>query len=210
MSILNKLASALGRRDEVPNRELAKALAKKPDAKAMKELVENLHNKNKDIAHDCIKVLYELGETDPKQITPYYKEFINLLDSKNNRMQWGAMTALSSLAGEKPKELLASIGKIIDVADKGSVITRDHCVKIMIAIGSDKKYIDKIFPLLKVQLLACPTNQLPSYTEQALPIITEKHKTAFVKTLSSRLNEIEKESKRKRVEKVMKKLQSGK
>lgn len=206
MSVLNKLASAIGRRDEVPNQELAKALAKKPDAKAVKELVENLTNKNKDISHDCIKVLYELGALNPKLIAPYFKEFITLLDSKVNRMQWGAMTALSSIAHEKPKELFAAIGKIIDVADKGSVITRDHCVKIMVAIGADKKLIDKIFPLLRLQLLACPTNQLPSYAEQALPIITEKHKAQFVKTLTGRLDEIEKESKRKRVEKVLKKV----
>lgn len=206
MSILNKLASALGRRDEVPNQDLAKALAKKPDTKAVKELAENLHNKNKDTRHDCIKVLYELGEADPKQVAPYYKEFIALLDDKNNRMQWGAMTALSSLAQEKRKELLASIGKIIDVANKGSVITRDHCVKILVAIGSDKKHLDKVFPLLREQLLACPTNQLPSYAEQALPLINEKHKALFIKTLSSRLDQIGKESKRKRVEKVISKL----
>ncbi len=206
MSILNKLACSLGRRDEVPNQELAKALAKKKDPKAVKELIENLSNKNKDIRYDCIKVLYELGSIDPKQIASYYKEFIVLLGDKDNRMQWGAMTALSSLVSEKPKELFAAIGKIIDVATKGSVITRDHCVKILVALGTDKKYIAKIFPLLREQLLACPTNQLPSYAEQAMPIITEKHKVLFVKTLSSRLDEIEKESKRKRVEKVIKKM----
>lgn len=206
MSVLDKLACAVGRRDEVPNQELARALAKKPDAKAVRELVENLSNKSKDIRHDCIKVLYELGEADPKQIAPYYKEFLAFLDDKNNRMQWGAMTALSSLAHERPKELLASIGKIIDVANKGSVITRDHCVKILVAIGSDKKNTDKVFPLLREQLLQCPTNQLPSYAEQILPLVTEKHKALFIKTLSSRLDEMEKESKRKRVEKVIGKL----
>jgi hypothetical protein len=36
MSILNKLASSLNRRDEVPNQELAKQIAKASDAKAMK------------------------------------------------------------------------------------------------------------------------------------------------------------------------------
>jgi HEAT repeat protein len=206
VSVIDKLACSLGRRDEVPNQELAKALAKKPDAKAVKELAENLHSRNKGIRQNCIKVLYELGEADPGQIAPFYKEFVALLDDKNNRMQWGAMTALSNLAHQKPKELLTSIGKIIGVANKGGVITRDHCVKILMAIGSDKKYTDKIFPLLREQLLLCPTNQLPSYAEQALPLINEKNKALFIKTLSSRLDEIEKESKRKRVEKVISKL----
>jgi hypothetical protein len=42
------------------------------------------------------------------------------------------------------------------------------------------------------------------YAENAIPVITEKHKQLFIKTLTSRLDDIEKESKRKRVEKVIK------
>jgi hypothetical protein len=44
------------------------------------------------------------------------------------------------------------------------------------------------------------------YAENALPVIDAGLKDKFVKTLSGRLDEIEKESKRKRVEKVIKKL----
>jgi hypothetical protein len=44
------------------------------------------------------------------------------------------------------------------------------------------------------------------YAERTLPVISEKYKKDFVKVLSSRLKEIEKESKMKRVEKVIKKL----
>jgi len=62
MSILNKLASAFGRRDETPNIDLAKQIAAKKNTSAIAELVDNLSNKNKDIQNDCIKVLYEIGE----------------------------------------------------------------------------------------------------------------------------------------------------
>ena len=55
MSVLDKLASALGRRDELPNQTLAQAIIKKEDAKAVKELVDNLQNKNKDIQSDLFK-----------------------------------------------------------------------------------------------------------------------------------------------------------
>ena len=50
MSVLPKLASSLGRRDEVPNQELAAAIAKAKNKTAIAELVENLANKNKAIA----------------------------------------------------------------------------------------------------------------------------------------------------------------
>jgi hypothetical protein len=206
MSVLNKLASALGHRDEVPNQELAKQIAVKNDKKAVQELIDNLNNKSKDIQNDCVKVLYEIGEQKPSLIAEHGKEFIALLDNKNNRLQWGGMTALDSIVLENPKVIYASLAKIVKASDNGSVITKDHCVNILIKLCSLKLYEDKVFPLLIEQLLLSPTNQLPMYAEKALPIINDKNKTQFVKTISSRLDDIEKDTKRKRVEKVIRKL----
>jgi hypothetical protein len=206
MTIINKLSSSLGRRDEVPNQELAKHIVSKNDAKAVKELVDNLENKNKDIQSDCIKVLYEIGEQKPSLISAYAKNFIDLLDNKNNRIQWGAMTALDSITLENPEIIYSALAKIVAASDKGSVITKDHAVNILIKLSSLKKYADDAFSLLIEQLLDCPTNQLPKYAEDAIPVITEKNKKLFVKTLTERLDEIEKDTKRKRVEKVITKL----
>ena len=91
-------------------------------------------------------------------------------------------------------------------ADKGSVITNDHCVNILIKLGATKEYADNAFSLLNERLLKSPTNQLPMYAENAMPIINDKNKTIFINTLTSRLGEIEKDTKRIRVEKVIKKL----
>src|SRR4051812_17161384 len=105
MSVLSQLASSLGRRDEIPNKDLAARLIKRNDTLSVKELVENLHHKNKDIQSDCIKVLYEIGEQKPELIVSYAKEFVALLDQKNNRLQWGAMTALDAIASVEPKSI---------------------------------------------------------------------------------------------------------
>jgi hypothetical protein len=206
MSILNKLASALERRDEVPNQELARRIADKNDSKAVKELVDNLLNKNKDIHNDCIKVLYEIGELKPSLIAGYVKDFIALLNHKNNRLQWGAMAALDKITLENPKLMYANLSKIIDAMEKGSVITKDSGVNILIKLCSLKEYASDTFSLLLEQLVSSPTNQLPMYAERALPAINEKTKTAFIKVLTSRLGDIEKDTKRKRVENVIKKL----
>ncbi|MBK5285650.1 MAG: hypothetical protein JJE25_09630 [Bacteroidia bacterium] len=208
--MLNKLASSLKRRDEVPNQELAKQIANKNDRNAVKELVVNLSNKSKDIQNDCIKVLYEIGEREPELIAQYAKDFVELLNSKNNRIQWGAMTALNTITLENPKIIYSVLTKIISASDKGSVITKDQTVNILIKLCSVKQYADKALPLLIEQLLSSPTNQLPMYAERAMPIINEKNKARFIKTLSSRLNDIEKETKRKRVEKVIKKISAKK
>jgi hypothetical protein len=205
MTIINKLAASLGRRDEVPNQELAKYITDQGDENAVKELVENLNNRDRNIQSDCIKVLYEIGEHQPSLIAEYSEEFVALLDSKNNRLVWGAMTALDMITREKPKTIYSAIAKIIDIAGKGSVITKDHEVSILIKLCSFEQYADPAFRLLVGQLKSSPTNQLPMYAENAMPIINDQNKTIFVEVLTSRLGDIDKDTKRKRVEKVIKK-----
>ncbi len=206
MSIIPKLSSSQGRRDEVPNQELAGQLVKSKYKKAIAELVENLSNKDKNIQSDCIKVLYEIGEQQPELIADYAKEFIDLLDSKNNRLVWGAMTALDCIASVNPKDIYKHLAKILNVADKGSVITKDHGISILIKLAKEKSYTDDALTILLDQLKTAAPNQLPMYAENAIPVITEEYKKDFIKVLTSRIPDIEKETKQKRVEKVIKRL----
>ncbi|MEH7351184.1 hypothetical protein [Gottfriedia acidiceleris] len=206
MSVIEKLASSLNRRDEEANIELAIQVADQNDESAVKELIENLTNKNKNIQNDCIKVLYEIGERRPSLISDYTNEFFSLLESKNNRLQWGAMTALNSITSDVPEMIFSNIQKIIVAGDNGSVITKDQVVNILIKLCSIKTYAKESFNFLINQLVKSPTNQLPMYAERSMSIINEENKNLFIETLTSRLDEIEKESKRKRVEKVIKKI----
>ena len=206
MDIIPKLATSLNRRDEVPNQELAAEIVKRRDTLAVDELVENLEGLSKGIRHDCIKVLYEVGYADPKLIADHISTFLSLLRNPDNRLQWGAMTALGCIVLEKRDEIFQVLPKIIRAANKVSVITRDHCVNILISLSATDKYAHDAFPLLLTQLLICPTNQLPMYAENAMQIVNSTNHDAFVRLLSSRLDEIEKETRRRRVEKVIKKV----
>ncbi len=147
----------------------------------MQELVDNLSNKSKHIQSDCIKVLYEIGSLKPALIAGHINSFIDLLFSKNNRLQWGAMTALLLLPMKSPQVVFNALPTIIAVADKGSVITNDHCVGILIKLAAIKKYAEDAFTLLLERLKICPTNQLPMYAENALPVINEENKACFYK-----------------------------
>lgn len=206
MSIIDKLAHSLGRRDEMPNQELAKAIVQANDSKAVEELIQNLHHKSKDIQSGCIKVIYEIGILKPELIADFTVELIALLNNKNNRLQCGAMTALDTIVAIKPKLIYEALPQIIAVADIGSVITNDHCVGIMIKLCAIKEYSEDVFSLLNERLLKSPDNQLPMYAENALPVINAKNNVVFVNTLLLRINGIEKESKRSRVEKVIRKV----
>jgi hypothetical protein len=90
MTVLDKLASSLGRRDEEPNKQLAEEIAATDNKGAVKELIEHLHGKKKDIQSDCIKVVYEIGERKPALIAPYLKEFIGLLQHKEQPVAMGS------------------------------------------------------------------------------------------------------------------------
>ncbi|NUU62001.1 hypothetical protein [Paenibacillus agri] len=206
MTIISKLATSLNRKDEGPNQELAKYIADREDKEAVKELVDNLHNRDKNIQSDCIKVLYEIGDMKPSLVVDYSKEFVTLLDHRNNRLVWGAMTALDAITLEKPETIYLSLAKIVEIADRGSVITKDHAVNILIKLCSVQQYADNAFSLLIEQLKKCPTNQLPMYAENAMSIINDNNKAVFIETLISRFDDIEKDTKRKRVEKLIKKM----
>jgi hypothetical protein len=207
MSVLNQLASALGIRSEVPNQQLAAKIVAADDKAAVKELVENLQNKKKDIQSNCIKVLYEIGEKKSKLISEFAQEFIKQLDSKNPRMVWGAMSALSAIAAEVPKELFDALPKIMHMADhSGSVIARDHAMYIMGKLALDDRYYDDCFALITEQLMKAPVNQFPMYCEITGPVIRDKDKQVYRQILEERLKDIEQEPKRKRIEKVLKRI----
>lgn len=205
MTIRDRLATSLGQRDEQPNIALAEEIAAKGDQTHVKELFVLISDKDKNIQSDAIKVIYEVTERNAALVQGHVNELLDLLASKNNRLVWGAMTALDQLCSSIPKEISNGLAKIIAAADKGSVIVKDHAVGILIKLTADKAMAAQAIPLLLDQMRTCPTNQLPMYAEQALPM-AKPFAEELKKLLTSRLDEIEKESKRKRVEKVIKKL----
>jgi len=202
MTIIDRLSSSLKRRDEIPNQELAKEIVENNDHEAIKELIKNLNNK-REVQNDCIKVLYEIGYQKPHLITGYYKNFVLLLKSKNNRLQWGAMTALDTITRKCPEQIYSELNEILQAADKGSVITKDHAINILIHLCTINKYREQTFTLLLDQLGKSPVNQLPMYAERVLTIIDKKNGSSFISVLTDRLDDIEKETKRKRVKKVI-------
>lgn len=206
MAISQQLASSLNRRDEEPNIDLAKKIAGKNDVKATEELIQLLSDKNKNIQSDAIKVLDELTRLKPALASKHTGIFLQLLSSKNNRLQWGAMAVLDNICMVSPATIYQSLPVILDAAEKGSVITRDHAVNILVQLCGKKEWSNNAFVLLKEQLSNCPANQLPMYAENSMAVLTAKQQPEFVQLLSARLQEFEKESKRKRVEKVIKKL----
>ncbi|MBC3759862.1 hypothetical protein H7U19_15725 [Hyunsoonleella sp. SJ7] len=207
MNVINQLSSSQGQKGNDTNIALAKDIATTENNDAIRELVENLENKGKKIQADCIKTLYETAYIKPALIADYYSEFLGLLGSKNNRLVWGGMIALSTIADLKPKELFESIDLISDTVNKGSVITVDAGVQIFAKLNTYPEYQDKVENLLTDLLWNCPIKQLPQYMEKAAVSISKHNKEIYQRIITERKVECEKESQVKRLDKVLKQME---
>ncbi|NDK57186.1 hypothetical protein [Pontibacter fetidus] len=207
MQIIDKLATSLNCRNEEPNKQLAQTIADTNNKAAVKELVSLLHHANKNIQGDAIKVLQETGALKPELVAPYVAELLPLLQHKNNRMVWGTMAALSALAPAAPTILYNNLGTILDAAAKGSVITKDHTIKILVILAATPAYTQDCIALLLDQLKDAPVNQLPTYAESTVTIITPTYKPEMLRILMQRLPDVTTETKHRRLTRLIQKLQ---
>ena len=190
MSVTDKLAHSLGRRDEVPNQELARDLAAKNDQKGIREVAENLWNTDKNIQADCIKVLYEVGYIEPKLIADYAEDFVKLLKSKNNRLVWGGMTALAEVAKANPDAVFKHFDAIKKAKETGSVITVDNAISTLAYTAANDKYNKAIFPYLLKHLSSCRPKEVPQHSEKTLPAVNTSNKNEFIKVLERRMEDL--------------------
>ncbi|MBC7879247.1 MAG: hypothetical protein H7Y59_18920 [Anaerolineales bacterium] len=191
MSILNRLASLQNRRDEVPNQELARDLARSKDKAGIREIAENLWNKDKKIQADCIKVLYEIGVLEPKLIAGYAEDFIKLLRNKDNRLVWGAMTALAEVAKADADIVFKNLDAIKKAKETGSVITIDNAISTLaFTVSADQKYSKVIFPYLLQHLSSCRPKEVPQHSERTFPAVNSKNKNEFIKVLEKRMEDL--------------------
>jgi len=191
MSVLNKIAYFQNRRDEVPNQELARELAETKNKKGIQEIAENLGHENQNVQSDCLKVLYEIGYLAPELIADYVDDFLKLLKSKNNRMVWGGMIALATIAETKPREIWKNVDDVIDAIDHGTLITVVGGIKTLARVAStNKRYRDKLFPFLIKYLKTCIPRDVPTHAESILCAVDGRHKDEFLSVLESRRAEM--------------------
>lgn len=204
MSVLDRLASALGRADEEPNIALARDLVATADTGAIAELVAALTGATPALKSDAIKTLYEIGALRPELIAPHADAFLALLDSSSNRLVWGAMTALDAIATVAPGPIKDHLPQIIAAADRGSVIAKDHCMALLVKLAKAGN-ADIACPILLHRLADSATNQFPSYAEAIAPVLPPPQRPGFIAILRQRLSVIAQDSKRRRVEKLLQK-----
>jgi hypothetical protein len=188
MSILNQIAYFQDRRDEVPNQELARRLVESQDQAGVQEIAANLWHENPNVQSDCIKVLYEVGYLDPLLIVLYAGDFLKLLRSRHNRLVWGGMIALSTIAGLAADVIDPQRAAIQRAMAQGSVITVDAGVLTLAKLASTStQRRQEIFPYLLEHLRSCRPKDVPQHAEKTALAVDASNRDEFIRTLEARL-----------------------
>lgn len=191
MSVLNKLASQLGEPGDVPNQALARELADAKDKKGIQEIADNLWNKDRAIQSDCIKVLYEIGYLRPELIAAHVGEFLKLMQSRNNRLVWGSLIALSTVAALRPDDIYSHWPDIQVAMEKGSVITVDAGVKTLAQAAAHSAACRReIWPYLLDHLRTCRPQSVAQHAEAVAVAVDAASRAEFSAVLEKRLDDL--------------------
>jgi hypothetical protein len=187
-SVLQRLACFQGRRDEVPNQELARDLVTREDRDGIRELAAGLRHADQHVRSDCLKTLYEAGHLEPSLIADFVDDFLWLLRDRNNRMVWGAMIALATVAPVMPDALYVHREEIQAAMAGGSVITADNAVKALAATAAanDAYRADLLRDLLD-HLARCRPKDVPQHAEAIVQSVDAGHADAFIALLEGRM-----------------------
>lgn len=207
--MIEKTAYLLGRNDEEPNIALALELCETKNTDGIKEIVDGLYNNKEQLANDCIKVLYEIGERKPELIEDYVVDFIQLLKSRNNRLVWGAMTALAEIAFLRSKEIFENKNIVIDAYQNGSVITRDYSISVFAGLAkAEKQYEKEMFALLLEHLKTCRPKEVGQHAERAFLCVNQDNSAEFCEVLHDRRDHLT-DAQKKRVDKLIKQIEKN-
>ena len=205
--MIEKLACKLGRNDEIPNIELAEYLCRQKDAAGIAEIVDGFKGGDKAVANDCIKVLYEIGGRDPELVSEYTYDFISCLHSKNNRLAWGAMTALAAIAEHAPEAIFEKLHLILSAYENGSVITVDNSISVLAKLcKADKSYAETVLPIIIKHLQKCRPKEVAQHAERASVCFSGENAPGFIEVLENRVSYLT-PPQQNRVNKLLKKLQ---
>lgn len=207
MPIQDHLAYSQQRKDQEPNKKLAKQIVESEDSNRIEELLSFWKTKpHKEHQKDCALTLAWIAQLRPSLIAPHTLYLLSRLNDPINRVIWGSMIALAEIAHLDISGIYRELPMILNAMDKGTVVTRDHGFRILVTIYQEDLYQEDIFCLILEQLSTAPSNQLGQYTERLLVVLQPHHKNDLIRTLEDRQQDITNLNHLNRLHKNLKKI----
>lgn len=121
-------------------------------------------------------------------IAEYADVFINLLNSRSNRLVWGSMTALASIAELVPEAIHERIALLLQALENGSVITVDNCVSVLAGLcKANEKYKEELFPVLLEHLKTCRPKETAQHAERIAVCVDKDNRDSFIEVIDKRM-----------------------
>jgi hypothetical protein len=191
MLVLSRISYFQSRHDSIVNVALAKELAAKKDKDGVREVADELWNKDLAIANACIDVINEVGTIDPSLIADCAGDLLKLIQSNNHYMVWRAMTALAAIAHLKADAIYKNLAAVESAMLNGSVNVTYHGVKVLARVAASGKARNaKVFPILLTHLTTCWPRALPQHSKNMLIAVNARNQEEFVTILKKRLPEL--------------------
>ena len=205
-NVINRLSSAMDRRDQGPNEAIAQEVVASGNPDLLQEVVQVILSNNPvRLKNDAVMVLMAISRIKPGILLEQTRLLISLLDSKSNRQVWGSMIALANMAPMVREDIKPYLAKILRAMDEGTVVTRDHGFTILTELYKDDPSGD-LLALINEQLLNAPPNQVGQYTEKFMEVVRKEDLSSFIATLEVRAQELTNEHHLKRLGKNLRKL----
>ena len=136
-------------------------------------------------------------------VVEHVEGILSLLHEKNNRLVWGALIALSTIAELKSAAIGRHAEEIMRIMESGSVITVDNGVKTLAGVASKEPRLRKeLVAWLFDHLRTCRPKDVPQHSEKTLVAVDRQARAEFIKILNARLSDLS-PSQAKRVKKVI-------
>jgi hypothetical protein len=145
----------------------------------------------------------ELGNLHPEDCVQFKERLLELTQSKTNRICWGAMTALESFAQLIPDYLFENLALILKVLDNGSVVAKDHSMKILQKLSKSEQYSATTIPIMIDQLRLTAPNQVGQYSERTFDVIKPEYLDHFLEALQLRIAGLENHHHIRRLEELI-------
>lgn len=191
--------------------------SKKVNKHQILELIENakeetisfstkwINSDDKKLQVVATSIIDEYGDFYPEDCVIFYERLLKLVQSKTNRLVWGSLTALETFAQLIPEKFHKNLNIIIDAANNGSVVAKDHAVKIYQKLARFEEYYSDALELILEQIRVCADNQLGQYSERCLEIIKPKDKLQFIESLRLRVASLENNHHIRRINTILEK-----
>ena len=192
--LLARLAISVGRRDEMPNLELAADIVFADDTDAVSALIGVIERHDDHHAPDAARVVCEVGNRAPDLLLAHADRLVEMIDVSQKDMLPFTMLALSPVASRHAEALwpsrdlfwqcLADLQTPADVAQAGAV----KLLAALCAAGPD--YARTLAGGLVDLLGKCMPKDVAFFAESVLPALGAAHSHRAKPVLDRRLKEL--------------------